>query len=60
MHHDTHVPTLIQTHLKNKENFKIKYWAGEIFQWLRTLAALTEDLASFPGTHTVADNCLQL
>jgi hypothetical protein len=32
-------------------------WGGEVAQWLRTLAALPEDLASISRTHMVAHNC---
>lgn len=30
--------------------------AGELAQWLRTLAAFEADLGSVPGTHEVAHN----
>jgi hypothetical protein len=32
--------------------------AGEMAWWLRTLAALLEDLGSIPSTHKAAHNCL--
>ena len=34
------------------------YRAGEMAQWLRTLAVLPEDLGSIPSTHMTANNCL--
>jgi hypothetical protein len=32
--------------------------AGEMDQWLRTLAALPRDLGSIPSTHGAAHSCL--
>jgi len=32
-------------------------WTGEMAQWLRALAALSEDLGSIPGTHMSVQNC---
>ena len=32
--------------------------AGKMAQWLRALAALSEDLSSAPSTHMVAHNSL--
>jgi hypothetical protein len=31
---------------------------GEMAQWLRTLAALADDLGSVPNTHMAVQNCL--
>ena len=31
--------------------------AGEMAQWLRALAALSEDPGSIPNTHTADHNC---
>jgi hypothetical protein len=33
-------------------------WAGEIVNWLRALAAVSEDLSSTPTPYMVAYNCL--
>ena len=39
---------------KTKQN-KTKYGAGEMAQWLRALAALSEDLGLILNTHLVAE-----
>jgi hypothetical protein len=36
------------------------WWAGEMAQWLRALAAFLEDLGSVPSTSVLADKYLQL
>jgi hypothetical protein len=41
-------------------NKYIRLGAGEMAQWLRALAALSEDLDSIPSSHMAAHNCLLL
>lgn len=43
-------------HLTNS-CFKRQNQAGEMFQQLGAMAALTEDLESIPNTHMAANNC---
>ena len=37
-----------------EQQFFFMFWAGEMAQWLRALAALLEDLGSIPSTHITA------
>lgn len=42
----------------DKKIRKFHTGSGEIVQWLRALAAITEFLNLFPCTHIAAHNCL--
>jgi hypothetical protein len=46
--------THIHTHMSNLR----KGGAGDMAQWLRALAALSENLGSIPRIHMAAHNCL--
>jgi hypothetical protein len=49
----------IHRYQKMKNHFlKNGAWAGEIVNWLRALAAVSEDLSSTPTPYMVAYNCL--
>ena len=39
-------------------SLKMRFWAGEIAQWLRALPALPKVLISIPSNHMVAHNHL--
>lgn len=33
----------------------VQYWAGEMEQWIKELAAKSDDLSSLPWTHVVEE-----
>jgi hypothetical protein len=39
-------------------HLKMRFWAGEMAQWLRTLTALPEVLSSIPSNHMMSHNHL--
>lgn len=51
--------TLFQKKKINKKQAKVGLSDGEMAQWLRAVAMLSEDLGLTPSTHMAAHNLLQ-